>query len=134
MPIDAELRNVFQVRVARQDEGGGFLAPATNSGKAICAVADHGEVVGDGCGWYAELRDYSGFIANNFLASIKLDYAGSNNGLTQIFVSRANENLFDALVLGGFCGGGGESVIGFEICLGPDEYPHCLQTFFDDRE
>src|SRR3954470_10094991 len=105
MPVDAELGNVFQVRIAGENKGGGLFAPATNSGKSIGGVADHGEVVGDGRGWHAELGDDSGFVSNDFFSAIQLDDTSADDGLAEVFVRRADENLVDAFVLGGFCGG-----------------------------
>ena len=118
--------------IAGQDCGGGFGAPSGEAGVAVGAVADDGEVVGDGCGRDAEFGDDAGFVAHDVLAAIELDDAGADDTLAEIFVGRADEDLGDACVLRCFGGSCGEGVIGFEFDHGPDFDAHGFESFFKD--
>src|SRR5512133_2953267 len=107
MPFLKILRNVFEVRILGEGEGGCLLAPAGQAGEAVGGVAHDGQEVWDRLGLDAELGDDSALVADDFATPIKLDDASALDALGEVFVRRTDQDPADPLIQGGLRGGGG---------------------------
>src|SRR5205807_1504068 len=104
MPLSPVLWNVLEMRVLRQGESRGFWTPSRHAGEAIGTVADHGQVIGDGLGLNPKFSHHAGFVPNDILPAIELDYSRAYDTLTQVFVWRTNDDLRYTVILPGLSG------------------------------
>jgi len=88
--------------------------PCRHARKAVGAVADQGQVVGNRLGHDSEFLDDTGLIPNDAVAAIQLHDARAHNALPEILVGCADHDLVDRGFARGLGGGRGEGVIRLE--------------------
>src|SRR3954469_4544623 len=104
VPVAPLFWDVFQMGIARKDEGCGFRSPASDAGEAICAVAYNGQIIRNRLGLYPKLGQDTCLIAQSVAAPIQLHDARPDYRLAQIFIRRANDDSRHSLVLGSLRG------------------------------
>src|SRR5947209_77472 len=134
MPLAPILRDVFEVRISGENQGGGFGPPARDAGKAIGRIANDSEIIWNGLRIDSELSQDTCFVAQHLATTIELHDASANYALTKVFVRRTNNHLSDALIYSGLGGRGSERIIRLELDHGPDQHAHRLQSFLENRE
>src|SRR5205085_868673 len=100
--VDAPLAPVFwdsfETSKLRQDGRSRLRAPAGQSGISVRAVSDQRQVVGNGCRRNTELLTNASLVVCNSGTPIQLDDPCAADGLRQIFVRCADDDLFDSCI------------------------------------
>src|ERR1700676_4656356 len=79
------LRDVLEVGVSGQGQGGGFRAPCRNTWKSIGAIAEYGQIVRNRLRFDTELGLYPGLIAHDAAPAVQLTNTCPNAALGATF-------------------------------------------------
>ncbi len=131
-PLRGIQRDHLQAGKAGKDGGARLGAPTRQPGNTVGAVSDQGEIVRDRLRRDTELLHDTGFVDDLLLTPVVGHDAIAHDHLGHVLVRADNDHLID--VLDPADRGRGESVVGFEFDVAPDDDTNGLQSRLGERE
>ena len=72
IPVTPIFRNLFQVRILRENSRRGLGSPSCNAWVTVCAVADRSQIVRNRRRFYSELCNHTSLVAESLAPAVQL--------------------------------------------------------------